>query len=312
MYDRKRIFIGSSKESENIAKKVKELLSNKNISCDIWNDNFFEQSKSTYETLYKKSILYDYAIFIGGKDDFVKRISEKTKKYAPRDNVYFEMGIYAGILSPSRTFFIIDKECKIASDLSGITVCKYGDITVEKCCEIISTKIDEENQVSRIGLLPSVSLAIGYYRNFICKVCKEIYNMQNIVIDNKAYDVSTYDKHLNIIIPRTTYTDWESEWLMYCTENNFADSKITCELRSFGVKCSHEELRGKKLDFFDIPLTMKSSFETVDFVIGKDFIGDTESVRISKQKEIESFISTLKLLIDRDSFVKKIVHIKTI
>ena len=45
-------------------------------------------------------ISFDFAIMIGGVDDFVKRMPKKKyKKYSPRDNVYLEFGLFSGFLS---------------------------------------------------------------------------------------------------------------------------------------------------------------------------------------------------------------------
>ena len=98
-----RIFIGSSKESVKIAEKVKSLLDGEYV-CQLWCDNFFDLGQCTYHELLKKSLSFDYAIFIGGKDDYVRRESDRTHKYAARDNVYLEFGLYAGILTYARCF----------------------------------------------------------------------------------------------------------------------------------------------------------------------------------------------------------------
>lgn len=87
-----RIFIGSSKESVKIAEKVKSLLDGEYV-CQLWCDNFFDLGQCTYHELLKKSLSFDYAIFIGGKDDYVRRESDRTHKYAARDNVVLTMRI---------------------------------------------------------------------------------------------------------------------------------------------------------------------------------------------------------------------------
>ena len=62
---------------------------------------------------------------LGGKDDLSVRLKSRKVKISPRDNIYLEFGLYAGILSPARSYFLIDEKCKIASDLLGITVLRY-------------------------------------------------------------------------------------------------------------------------------------------------------------------------------------------
>ena len=87
---KKKVFIGSSSESANIAEKIKVHLQQE-YDCIIWNDNFFQPNNSTYDDLQKKSIYFDFAVFVGGKDDFVMRYSNRKKKKAVRDNIYFEL-----------------------------------------------------------------------------------------------------------------------------------------------------------------------------------------------------------------------------
>ena len=79
-----RIFIGSSTESIKVAEIIKDYFSKK-YECTIWKDHFFELNESTYDTLIKKSIAYDYAIFVGGVDDSVIRIGNYKKRKSVRD-----------------------------------------------------------------------------------------------------------------------------------------------------------------------------------------------------------------------------------
>lgn len=67
------VFIGSSTEGLDIAEKVKKYLSGK-VNCKIWSDNFFDINVSTLDLLCKKLIGFDFAVFIGKKDDLIKTI----------------------------------------------------------------------------------------------------------------------------------------------------------------------------------------------------------------------------------------------
>lgn len=188
-----RIFIGSSSESKEEALLVKQCLEH-NYDCIVWIDNFFELNENTYKNLIKQSIGFDYAIFIGGVDDAVTRIMNGKSKFAPRDNVYLEFGLYAGILSSNRSFFIIHKSCSIASDLSGITVLEYNENNdISRCCKTIETKIQNEEKINRISLLPSTSLAIGYFENFLKRVSKPLYDLKSIEVESKIYDEGFVD-----------------------------------------------------------------------------------------------------------------------
>ena len=190
-----RIFIGSSSESEDIASYVRSCLE-PDYECVIWKDRFFELNRGTYENLAKNAIAFDYAIYIGGQDDRVVRLDDKKTKIAPRDNVYLEFALYAGILSPARSYFLIDEECTIASDLLGITVLHYSDKrSVKNCCVQIKQKIKEESQLNRIQLLPSTSLAV-------------LPDLSTIEVCGQLHSVKNFAQSLEVVIPDTVDTDW--------------------------------------------------------------------------------------------------------
>ena len=91
---KKRIFIGSSLESRDLAGLLQDTLS-EDFACVLWYEDFFSLENHYYTDLIQKIITSDYAIMIGGEDDFVKRISTQTEKIAPRDNVYLEYGLFS-------------------------------------------------------------------------------------------------------------------------------------------------------------------------------------------------------------------------
>lgn len=212
-----RIFIGSSKESVKIAEKVKSLLDGEYV-CQLWCDNFFDLGQCTYHELLKKSLSFDYAIFIGGKDDYVRRESDRTHKYAARDNVYLEFGLYAGILTYARCFFLIQEGCQIASDLLGVNVVFFDKMQdLSKKILTITEKIQKEQKVARISLLPSTSLAVGYFENFLKPVSQAIQKLDEICIAGKKYDVKNSAKRLEVAIPAKVSEDLRM-WSEYVYE----------------------------------------------------------------------------------------------
>ena len=226
-----RIFIGSSKESVKIAEKVKSLLDGEYV-CQLWCDNFFDLGQCTYHELLKKSLSFDYAIFIGGKDDYVRRESDRTHKYAARDNVYLEFGLYAGILTYARCFFLIQEGCQIASDLLGVNVVFFDKMQdLSKKILTITEKIQKEQKVARISLLPSTSLAVGYFENFLKPVSQAIQKLDAVCIAGKKYDVKNSAKRLEVAIPAKVSEDLRM-WSEYVYENH-AVEKVTETVKKF-------------------------------------------------------------------------------
>lgn len=296
MYYRKRIFIGSSTESLGIASQIKDILS-KEYECTIWEEDFFELGKSNYDNLTKNSMAFDYAIFVGGKDDFVaKHGNENNRKLAPRDNVYIEFGLYAGVLSPARTFFVIDNDCTIATDLTGIAVCRYKTANdIFNICGQIQKKLFNEDNISRIKMLPSTSLAMGYYENFIKEAYSVITKMNSVKIGWKKYRVNKLSNKLKIIIPNTVSVDWYSWAKKYYEMNELVRLELNCNLRKMGVMIDYNMLVNENcLCFVDVPLTVKASFGAVDLWYRKDYVGGTDFLNNIKEKEVVNFINTLE------------------
>lgn len=309
-----RIFIGSSTESLEIAKRVKVFMEPE-FECELWAKNFFEINKATYDNLVQKAPSFDYAIFIGGTDDVVFRFKNRKipqKKAAPRDNVYIEFALYGGILSVSRSFFILDKKCKVASDLLGYTFFYYDGSpeSVEKCCSQLKTAIREEDQINRIRLLPSTSLAIGYYRNFIEQLMNCILENRKIHIGEEEMKLKDYPVRMNVVIPPEIEFDWKKWEQLYAAENGLISAWIESGSRPLAFMIDPAKLEQEgEIGLIDVPQTMRVAFQAVEMTMKKDYIGEKTLIAKTKQKEVSNFISTLKNLMKEDPFANKYVTI---
>ena len=302
-----RVFIGSSKESEEIAITVSEFLSG-DYECVVWNNGFFGINKGTYESLAKNAVAFDYAIYIGGKDDLSVRLKSRKVKISPRDNVYLELGLYAGILSPARSYFLIDEKCKIASDLLGITVLRYSNSqSLRDCCAQIKEKMWEESKLNRIQLLPSTSLAIGYFKNFLQNLEYILTSIDTIDICGHTYSVKNLPQSFEVIIPDTVDADWASWAVSYKKKHQLKEAVLNSQLRKVVVLLDNDALtKDQKLRLLDIPQTLRASFQAVDLVLGIDYIGRTAILDAAKKKEVNNFILTL------NNMIKSCAHISSI
>jgi hypothetical protein len=88
---------------------------------DLWDQATFDLSSVTIDALEERCRTADFAVFVLTPDDV--KIKRETKTAAARDNVVFELGLFAGTLGRQRCFLIHDKEKAIdlPSDLAGIT-----------------------------------------------------------------------------------------------------------------------------------------------------------------------------------------------
>lgn len=304
------IFIGSSTESIKTAHQVQEYFKAE-YDCFIWTDHFFELNFAAYQNLCQKAACFDYAIFIGGKDDAVLRRSTKSRKTAPRDNIYLEFGLYAGILSPARTYFLIHKDCTIASDLHGITLLPYSNKDdVLKSCRQIQLKIQEENIINRISLLPSTSLALGYFENFLTEAALALFDIKEIEVDGVVHNVKKFPKTLEVIIPDCD-ADLQSWAGIYYKQNYAEKINLDCKLRKMGVLLDrHALLHKKEVRLIDVPQSLQIAFEAVELVFGKDYIGSTKFLERVKRKETYNFVKTLENKIKENSYCREFVKIK--
>jgi hypothetical protein len=148
-----RIFIASSVESLGVADAINVNLEHQ-AEVTVWK-NGFKLSSTSIDSLVEKSRVMDFAIFIFTPDDLVT-IRDQSK-YIVRDNVLFELGLFAGALGKDRCFIVKPRgvDLHFPTDLLGLTPADYdadrsdGDLTsaVNYPCVLI------KKQVAELGLV---------------------------------------------------------------------------------------------------------------------------------------------------------------
>ena len=120
-----KVFIGSSKESLNIAYSVQR---NLEYACEptVWTQGVFALSRTSIEALVEASKKYDFAVFCMTPDDIAFIRSESNR--VARDNVVFEFGLFLGAIGREKVFFIVPRdsqEMHLPTDLLGLTPGTY-------------------------------------------------------------------------------------------------------------------------------------------------------------------------------------------
>lgn len=121
-----RIFIASSVETLSIANAVQENL-DRHFETVVWDQNVFKASEYSLESLFNELDGAHFGIFILGPDDLIKIRGDEF--VSPRDNVIFEMGMFAGRLGRQRVFFLVPRDMKnlrLPTDLSGVSPEEYS------------------------------------------------------------------------------------------------------------------------------------------------------------------------------------------
>jgi predicted nucleotide-binding protein len=146
--ERPCIFIGSSKESIDVAKAL-ELNLHEKFEISIW-DKSFQFSTAVIESLYRALKENDFAIFVMNADDLTT--SREVTQKSPRDNIIFEIGLFMGYLGRSRVFIVCeesDDDLKVPSDLAGVLIATFNrdrckNKSLSNVVRPVCTKISEE------------------------------------------------------------------------------------------------------------------------------------------------------------------------
>ena len=294
---KKRIFIGSSSESKDLAGLLQQVLST-DFECTLWYEDFFSLGKHYYTDLIQKIITFDYAIMIGGEDDFVKRISTQSEKIAPRDNIYLEYGLFSGILSPNKVLLLMHENCKVASDLAGMSLSMYKD----SCQAVAIAKdwIEEKKRssalraISRkdVGLMPSAGIAVGYYYNFLKPFVDKLLSSE----EDKKFK-------LKVLVPS-----------FVCDDVSFYSRELIARLGlERDLIQSYRILRAPnvtdEIQMYDIPGTILALFKTVNYVF-EISDGNTEDTLCAKARALDDFYDNLRVLVSNDYAVRSIVSLE--
>ncbi|MER9528822.1 nucleotide-binding protein [Mesorhizobium sp. M0309] len=118
------VFIGSSSESLRPASTLQDALDYDTESI-VWHQDGFPPSKYPLEALEKHLDRVDFAVFLFTPDDVT--LSRGEERNTVRDNVLFELGLFIGRLTRSRTFIVKPRgvQLDLPSDLYGITPIEY-------------------------------------------------------------------------------------------------------------------------------------------------------------------------------------------
>ena len=136
------LFIGSSTEQLPIAKAMAEGMPNELAAVTLWSQGVFGASSFPVDDLEAQIRIADFAVLVAGPDDQVT--SRGNQSDAPRDNVIFELGLFMGALSRSRTFILVPRgaKVKIPTDLLGLTCLRF-DPSSANVDDAVSSAIEE-------------------------------------------------------------------------------------------------------------------------------------------------------------------------
>ncbi|GAB2562157.1 TIR domain-containing protein [Spirosoma aerophilum] len=304
--NRPSIFIGSSSEGLEVARAVKTNF-DKEADVDIWDENLFALNKSTLENLINRASFYDFAIIILTPDD--EAVIRGKNEVIPRDNVLFEFGLFLGAIGINRAFYIAEESVKILSDFNGISRTTYRGrdnlvAAVGNSCNTIRREMEVAEKLYRFSLLPSTSLAIGYFKNFLEKVADAFThidefevlekNSKGDVVNRQVVQVKNRFPSITILLPQKL-SDLQPAILRRRT-SALKQITVNTSFRPFPFYIEGD-VNEENVNFFDIPTTLLSSLETVNRIFSQDFLVRDNNLDRIQRREISNFEKTIRILV---------------
>lgn len=126
-----RVFVASSAEGLAIARLIDRGLTY-DADCFLWTDHrIIGPGEHIIESLEKALDTCAYAVFVMSPDDMSE--SRGQAYLSPRDNILFELGLFAGRHGRKSVFMVIpqERDIKIPSDLQGINPCRYKTVVLD-------------------------------------------------------------------------------------------------------------------------------------------------------------------------------------
>jgi Predicted nucleotide-binding protein containing TIR-like domain len=303
-----RIFIGSSSEGLATARLVKEMLSDI-ADCQIWNEEFFKMNRSSFESLSEGAILFDFATLVATADDI--QLKRDDLQSIARDNVIFEFGLYVGRLGRYRAFLLKEKGLGLPSDFFGITLPEFdnskadGQGSLQVAVDGIRLHILEQSKLYQLSFIPSTAIAIGYFENFVLKVCRELLNAPKRFANGR--DHSSFILH--VVLPAELPEDFNDQVIAYLSSKGLKQMEVDTTTRKYNFYLSYSKEDSDVLKVYDIPTTLSAIKRSIEMAIPKDYVGESDWESVLKRKEMYNFCQTLTHLISKNPVTKGRVEI---
>lgn len=319
-----KLFIGSSSESLAVAKELAALLE-EDFDVKVW-DRAFGAGEYFLEQLKVELLLSDFALFILAPDDKLHKRNQDT--FTTRDNVIFELGMFIGALGIRKANFVlvtyeqngVTLRPELPSDLDGLKTVKLtvqwdenGKIiknskATEEAAKALRIAFLRQNKGIAFNLLPSTSLAIGYFFNFILLACESLIRTPDFKLNGEVYDLTRDIFDFNIIIPDKGNETSHRAYKKFVKNNNLSQIEIKAHNspRTFPFFIL-TEVKDGRVQLFDLPTTLLSSRETIRHILPESF--SKEEQQALELKEIANFKKVLEHLLttkEADEFTDNI------
>jgi Predicted nucleotide-binding protein containing TIR-like domain len=111
------VFLGYSSKATNLANAVYKFLA-ENLKVRVFDWHDFRPGDTIWESIERAERLTTCGLFLFMADD--RLAAGESHEFAPRDNVVYEAGYFAGAKGRRRSLVIREEGAKVPSDLGGI------------------------------------------------------------------------------------------------------------------------------------------------------------------------------------------------
>jgi hypothetical protein len=246
-------------------------------------------------------------------------IAKEKKVKSARDNVIFELGLAFGRLGARRSFAVLEKSVNIPTDLAGLKLLKYenkaGETlaqSLEPICMQLKTIIEQQYEEPQLGLLPSTALAIGYFKNFLEKICIALLDELKELDLNGTIWANNKNFLITVIIPETLAYVNPKQIQHRLQENNLVEVKVIAKNRSYPLYIKGVVTNNSFLQLYDLPTTLFASMEAIEKAIPNDYADYNQMENLLQIRELRNFKKTLESYLKKDeySLYKKYINIE--
>lgn len=303
------MIIASSTEALPIARAVKQNFDYE-ADVDIWNENIFALNRSNLDNLLNRASYYDFGIAVFTPDD--EAVIRKRDVKVARDNVIFEFGLFLGRLGPNRTFMIVQDGVELFSDWDGVGTATFRPrdnlvSAVGVACDRIRTEMATADKLPHFTMLPSTSLAIGYYNNFLKRVFDAFQTANTYTVMERdgngkvtketKLDIKDRYPKIHVMLPRSL-EELETASVKEHTAR-YKQIVVSAASRDFPFYIKGNLAGTRCPTLFDVPTTLLSSRKAIDNIFPADFLARENTRAHLESREIANFQRTVEMVAEK-------------
>ena len=319
-----KILIFSAEEGKPIANALKGVLKS-DVEVIVWDDTLLSENPKGYIDAMLLSIPeFSFAIIVLTPVD--SHIKRQSLGVAAREDLIFEIGVSLGLLGSARILVAGDTLTGNMAALKGIKTFVFDTTSsdenyfdnIHTACSQIRDYIKQQERRQELKLLPSFALAVGYFQNFILRICKPLNYADKIRINIEGKDVSVEDPSFRLTILVPSYSEFlnSDNLRIFEKEQKFHKVTLFVETETFSnikVKDTSFLLGNKDIHLYDIPNNLTTSGLAINFYLQRKSDATPDQQSLLLKSEVDYFRQTLLYLLGLDEYkwLRNIVSVET-